>query len=63
MTSPIITDPDGTAEPLRSVTADEVMGGRQRSGSLVDRAYGLLRSIPVWVLWLLVVIWSIPTLG
>lgn len=27
------------------------------------RIYGLLRSIPTWALWLLVVLWTIPTLG
>ena len=26
-------------------------------------AYRFMRSIPTWVLWLLVVIWSIPTTG
>ncbi len=30
---------------------------------IIDRLYGLLRSIPVWVLWLVVAIWSVPTLG
>jgi alpha-glucoside transport system permease protein len=28
-----------------------------------DRAYGWLRAIPTWILWLIVVVWSIPTLG
>lgn len=31
--------------------------------SATGKLYGLLRRIPVWVLWLLVVIWSIPTVG
>jgi alpha-glucoside transport system permease protein len=34
-----------------------------RSGGVVDRVYGFLRSIPTGILWLLVVVWSIPTLG
>jgi alpha-glucoside transport system permease protein len=34
-----------------------------RSGGIVDRAYGFLRSIPTGILWLLVIVWSIPTLG
>ncbi len=31
--------------------------------ALGKRIYGFLKAIPTWVLWLLVVIWSIPTLG
>jgi alpha-glucoside transport system permease protein len=31
--------------------------------SLVDRIYGLFRSIPTGALWLIVIIWSLPTLG
>ncbi len=27
------------------------------------RVYGFLRSIPTWVLWFLVVVWSVPTVG
>ena len=30
---------------------------------LGSRIYGFLRSIPTWVLWLLVLLWTIPTLG
>jgi alpha-glucoside transport system permease protein len=30
---------------------------------LGKRIYGFLRSIPTWVLWILVFIWSIPTIG
>jgi len=29
----------------------------------VDRVYRVLRAIPTWVLWLIVVIWSLPTLS
>ena len=31
--------------------------------SIVDRLYGLLRSIPTWVLWIIVVIWSLPSVS
>ena len=30
---------------------------------VVDRIYGFMRSIPTWVLWLIVLIWSLPTVG
>ncbi len=45
----------GTGQPGPST------GGQ--SGGFIDRAYGFLRRIPTGVLWLIVVIWSIPTLG
>jgi len=32
-------------------------------GGIVDRVYRVLRAIPTWVLWLIVVIWSLPTLS
>lgn len=32
-------------------------------GGVVDRVYCVLRAIPTWVLWLIVVIWSLPTLS
>jgi alpha-glucoside transport system permease protein len=32
-------------------------------GGFVNRTYGLLRAVPTWALWGLVVVWSIPTLG
>ena len=28
---------------------------------VIGRLYALLRSIPVWVLWIVVAVWSIPT--
>jgi alpha-glucoside transport system permease protein len=45
--------------------------GAQPSGSaadakpsgIIDRVYGFLRGIPAGMLWLIVVVWSIPTLG
>ncbi len=39
------------------------MAGTTPSGGLVDRVYRVLRGIPTWVLWLIVVIWSLPTLS
>ena len=34
----------------------------RRTGA-AGAVYRFLRSIPTWVLWLLVIVWSIPTLG
>jgi alpha-glucoside transport system permease protein len=34
-----------------------------QSSGIIDRAYQFLRRIPTGVLWLIVVVWSIPTLG
>ncbi|MGB7880738.1 MAG: carbohydrate ABC transporter permease [Ilumatobacteraceae bacterium] len=48
-----------TTTPVRS-TSGQPAGNKS---SLVDRAYNFLRSIPTGVLWILVIIWSIPTLG
>ena len=49
-----------TTTPIRS-TSGQPAGGK--SPSFIDRAYNFLRSIPTGVLWILVIIWSIPTLG
>jgi alpha-glucoside transport system permease protein len=46
---------------IAPVTADTSRG--DKPSGIVNRAYGFLRSIPTGILWLLVVIWSIPTLG
>ncbi|MEO1061289.1 MAG: carbohydrate ABC transporter permease [Actinomycetota bacterium] len=35
----------------------------EQPSGIVDRIYGFLRSIPTWILWIIVVIWSIPTFG
>jgi len=46
--------------------ADDVGPGQAAEGgssSAVDRAYGFLSRIPTGILWLLVIVWSIPTLG
>ncbi len=32
-------------------------------GGVVNRLYGFLRTIPTWILWGIVVVWSIPSLG
>ena len=32
-------------------------------GGPVNRIYGVLRSVPTWVLWFLVLIWIVPTFG
>src|SRR5262245_12189160 len=44
------------------MTATTVDPGHGPKGS-VGSLYRFLRSIPTWVLWLLVVAWSIPTSG
>ncbi len=49
-----------TTTPVRS-TSGQPAG--KKSPSLVDRTYNFLRSIPTGILWLLVIVWSIPTLG
>ena len=49
-----------TTTPIRS-TSGQPAGGK--SPSFIDRTYNFLRSIPTGVLWILVIIWSIPTLG
>ncbi len=49
------TNLSGTSRP------DPVSDGKP--GGPVDRIYGFLRRIPTGLLWLIVVIWSIPTLG
>jgi len=50
---PIISDPG-------AVSGDPLGGENLGVG---DRVYGFLRAIPTWLLWLLVLIWSLPTLG
>jgi alpha-glucoside transport system permease protein len=37
--------------------------GAEQSSGIIDRAYQFLRRIPTAVLWIIVVVWSIPTLG
>jgi alpha-glucoside transport system permease protein len=49
-----------TTTPVRAASGQPA---GKKSPSFIDRAYDFLRSIPTGVLWILVVIWSIPTLG
>ena len=51
-----------------ATTASDVSTGiaappSRSEGGAVNRIYGFFRSIPAWVLWFLVIIWIIPTLG
>lgn len=44
--------------------ASEVSPSLRRGDDRVGaRTYGVLRAVPTWVLWALVVIWTVPTLG
>ncbi len=52
-----------TTAPVLSDTQPAGRPGGQSKGGAVNRVYGFLRSIPTWILWMLVVVWSIPTLG
>jgi alpha-glucoside transport system permease protein len=47
-----------TSDPGQ-VAPDPMEGG----SGLSDRLYQFLRGIPTWLLWMLVLIWSLPTLG
>ena len=42
---------------------DSPGGPDEEPTGVINRVYGFLRSIPTGLLWLLVIIWSIPTLG
>jgi hypothetical protein len=53
--SPVVSDP-GAVDP------DHALGGGG-SPSLTDRIYGIFRSIPTGALWLIVLVWSLPSLG
>ncbi len=50
---------------MTPVTTDpgDVSAGALGGNGITDRLYGLLRAIPASVLWLIVVIWSLPTVG
>lgn len=47
-----------TATDTRSVTSSSRLAQRRPLG---NRIYSFLRSIPTWVLWVLVIIWTVPT--
>jgi alpha-glucoside transport system permease protein len=51
--TPVLTDPGPVVDPQRA----------ERGGGVGSRIYGVLRAIPASVLWVIVVIWSLPTLG
>jgi len=51
-----------TEAPVLSETGPTGKPGDSSGGS-VDRVYNFLKSIPTWILWFIVIIWSIPTLG
>ncbi|MFQ5554538.1 MAG: carbohydrate ABC transporter permease [Acidimicrobiia bacterium] len=44
-------------------TTGQTAAQRAREEGLGPRIYGFLRAIPTWILWLLVIIWTIPTFG
>ena len=61
-TTPISTDPSlsgAVAEHESHGIADD---GASSAG-VVNKAYHWLRSIPVWVLWVIALVWSLPTVG
>ena len=51
-----------TTTPVLSDTAPSAQPSGDKGG-IIDRVYNFLKSIPTWVLWIVVVVWSIPTLG
>lgn len=53
--TPVLSDP-GNVDQVNPLDHDH-------DRSRVGRVYGFLRSIPTGVLWIIVLIWSIPTLG
>lgn len=65
--NPVLSDPGDVASPGETMGANgngaTPVGPGDGKRGIVDRVYGLLRGIPVGVLWLLVIIWSIPTIG
>ena len=64
MNSPIAIDPNSSNDPLHSVSAGDVMGDEQgEKPGVGGRIYGVLSGIPAWMLWLIVIVWSIPTIG
>ena len=50
-----------TATPVRPPSSDGRNGGH--GGSLVDRIYQKLTDVPLWALWVLVAVWTIPSLS
>ena len=52
-----------TDRPPSNASASSVAGGKARHKSVGKVVYGTLRSIPTWVLWILVILWTTPTIG
>jgi len=50
---------EGPSDPSTVVGGD----GPDKPAGPINRIYAFLRSIPTGILWLLVIVWSIPTLG
>jgi alpha-glucoside transport system permease protein len=53
--TPVLTDPGEVAPPDT--------GGQTPRGGVGAKIYGALRAIPTSVLWIVVVLWSLPTVG
>jgi alpha-glucoside transport system permease protein len=53
--TPVLTDPG-------AVTLDDDGRSATQTG-VVDRVYRFMRAIPTSILWIIVIIWSLPTLG
>ena len=50
--------------PVLSEPGDvSLTGGHVESRGVTDRVYGALRAIPASFLWIIVLIWTLPTLG
>jgi alpha-glucoside transport system permease protein len=50
--------------PVLSEPGDVSMSGEKvQARGVTDRAYGFLRAIPASVLWIIVVVWTLPTVG
>ncbi|MEL6893209.1 MAG: carbohydrate ABC transporter permease [Actinomycetota bacterium] len=43
--------------------ASDTVQGSEADTSILGRVYGFLRGIPVWMLWAIVIVWSLPTIG
>jgi alpha-glucoside transport system permease protein len=48
---------------MSDVTMNAPGGGGGADGGVGSAIYRFMRSIPMWVLWLIVVAWSVPTVG
>lgn len=53
MTAPVLTEPGPVA----------LEGGHEPTRGVGDRIYGFMRAIPASFLWIIVIIWSLPSLG